>query len=395
MNLMLRKLTKNHQIDFLIRIISIGLKTLSLLIILKFDKNLLPVIFFFSTFGGFIFKLSSLSELNNYRRITNEANFINIGYLYFINCLFRTLIFLLIFNIIFFKLNLNFDLKAIFLFSITTFIINYLAAWFIINSNQVKTSLINIIGSAALLVSIIISDFLSGDLLNNICFLYFIITSVIFFLIYLLLEKKYIILRYDLNKILKFIIFKNFNIRYFSQIKRAFFGLTNYSILAVISFLISEYSVLSINIKNTLIIFIYISNLIVLYLCTSYVFPNVVLISKGNYVFKYYNHFNKIVLFLVIIFLLFLNFVRFADITLLIFSVLIYGILTFLLSIQDFYIQARSVSYGYILIFLILFFFNFTFLYYIYSNSIFIPLLLVLPKLSMYLLNYYYFRFLK
>ena len=96
--------------DFLLRVTGIGLKFFALLLIIKIDKNIVPLYFFYSTFAAFLYKLTVLSELNNYRRLTNEAHYINICIFYFFNSLHRILLFLvtIYFFTFFLKINLNF-----------------------------------------------------------------------------------------------------------------------------------------------------------------------------------------------------------------------------------------------------------------------------------------------
>ena len=96
--------------DFVLRVSGIGLKFLSLLLIIKIDKNIVPLYFFYSTFAAFLYKLTVLSELNNYRRLTNEAHYIKICFFYFFNSLHRILLFLvtIYFFTFFLKINLNF-----------------------------------------------------------------------------------------------------------------------------------------------------------------------------------------------------------------------------------------------------------------------------------------------
>jgi hypothetical protein len=374
--------------DFVLRVSGIGLKFLALLLIIKIDKNIVPLYFFYSTFAAFLYKLTVLSELNNYRRLTNEVHYINICIFYFFNCLHRILLFLvtIYFFTFFLKINLNF--VAVFCYIMSIFITTYLAACFVINSNQSDAAVVNFIGSISLFCAVVIAFLIDDNILNNI----FIISFIFNFFILLIKfkwPKDFILFnKKSLGRLKTYLIKKNYNLRFFDQLQRGFVSLSNYSIITLVAFGISKYEYISIDLKNTLIVLLFLSNIVNLYLITNHIFPYVTEITKGK--FKIMS-FKKIITFIFLVIFLYLitTFVLFKYFNLItvFYSVLIYIFLTYLISFQGFYIEARTIKLDYILYLLLALFINLLLLYINYNNFIFIPILLILPRLSLFTIN--------
>jgi len=156
----------------------------------------------------------------------------------------------------------------------------------------------------------------------------------------------------------------------------------------LVAFGISKYEYISIDLKNTLIVLLFLSNIVNLYLITNHIFPYVTEITKGK--FKIMS-FKKIITFIFLVIFLYLitTFVLFKYFNLItvFYSVLIYIFLTYLISFQGFYIEARTIKLDYILYLLLALFINLLLLYINYNNFIFIPILLILPRLSLFTIN--------
>ena len=374
--------------DFLLRALGIGLKFLSLLLIIKIDKNIVPSYFFYSTFAAFLYKLSVLSELNNYRRLTNETHYINICIFYFFNSLHRILWFLTLICFFSFFLKLELNFVAVFCYIISIFLTNYLAGCFVINSNQFDAAVVNFIGSISLFFAVVMTFFIGDNILENIFVIFFIFNFFIL-LIKFKLSKKYILIhKKSFNRLKTYLIKKNYNLRFFNQLQRGFVSLSNYLIITLIAYAISKYKYVSIDIKNVLIIFLFIANIINLYLITTKVFPHVVEITKGK--FKILD-LKKIVIFILSIIFLYLTtsfaLFKYFNLITVFYSVLIYIFFSYLISFQGFYIEARTIKLDYILYLFLALFINFLLLFINYNNFIFIPILLILPKLSLFTVN--------
>ena len=74
------------------------------------------------------------------------------------------------------------------------------------------------------------------------------------------------------------------------------------------------------------------------------------------------------------------------------YSLILFTYLSYLIAVQDFYIQARFIKLSYIIYFLIAFVLNVYLMNLFYLDFIFLPLLLILPRLSIFLINKLYFK---
>lgn len=373
--------------DFILRIIGTGFKFLSLLLLIKIEKNVVPIFFFYTTLAAFIFKASTLSELNNYKRLTNENTFIKFCTVYFFNCLYRNFFFILFIFIFDIFVELNIEFVPIFFFILTLFIINYLSACFVLNSKQLYAAIVNFIGSIALFISIILSTFLESNLINNIAIIYFIINCVILFVKFGL-PKHLVILKKSFYKINYYFLKKNFNLRIFKQLKRGFVSISGYLIVSLTAYAISEYQHIDINLKNSIIVLLYIANVINIYLLSTKIFPHILEISNGKFMMlslKKIFCFTLLVvaLYFVTIFLL----PKYSELISIFYAIIIYIFFSYLTSFQDFYIQARSIKFNYFFCFFIALIFNIYLLKVNQGNFIYMPILLILPKISLFTIN--------
>ena len=379
--------------DFILRLFATGLKFLTLLIILKVDKFTVPIFYFYSTFAAFLHKFTVLSELNNYRRLTNEINFFKINIFYFFNSLSRMLFFLIIIYIFtsFFEYKSYFI--SIALFILTTFLMNYISTIFVVNSNQLSASIVYFIGSASLFFAVIIASLIEGNFLNNICIIYFFLSCLIFVVkfgipkIMFSYDKKFI------NRFTIYFIRKNFNIRLFYQLRRGFNSVSGYLITALVAYYISSYEHLNIDLKNLLIISLYISNIILLYLLTSKVFPHVLKITKGEFKLMGLKKIIQIISLLIIMyFITIFSLPQYFEIVTIFYSISLFVFFSYLISFQDFYIQARTIKLKYFACFILFILTNFYLLDFFYGQFFFLPILLILPRFSIFLLNKLFFK---
>ena len=379
--------------DFLLRIFGTGLKFLSLLVILKFDKFVVPVFYFYSTFAAFLFKFSILSELNNYRRFTNETKFFNISRVFFFNSLVRIIFFIFL---IYLFLSIN-EYKSYFpsiaFFILGTFVINYVGACFVINSNQLKASIIYFFASVTLFISIIIAFLIEDNFLNNICTIYFFLNTILLAIKFKKKQNIFYLKKISFVRLKSYLIKKNFSLRVLHQLKRAFFSISSYILLTLVAYLISTHEHTDIDTKNMIIISLYVSNVVLLYFTTTFIFPNVLKITKGKFKFIKLSRFLIILLLTTIIYSIIISFLsdNFEIITIF-YSLILFTYLSYLISFQDFYIQARFIKLSYIIYFLIAFVLNVYLMNLFYLDFIFLPLLLILPRLSIFLINKLYFK---
>ena len=116
---------KTQSIDFITRSFNALAKVLTVFLILKINKNLLDDIYFLSVFSIFIYKICSLSEINNFRRLVRENLYKKITNIYFFVSLFRFLIFFTIFKVFILIFGFNFEFYPILLFAFVSLFLNY------------------------------------------------------------------------------------------------------------------------------------------------------------------------------------------------------------------------------------------------------------------------------
>ena len=378
---------KYQFIDLFLRNFSTLLKISCLFLIVLKNKTILDEFYFISVMSLFIYKLSTLSELKNYRRLAkNEDIYKKISFAYFFPSLLRYCfyIFLLYLAIITFDFSNN--IYTILLFSFAVFITNYLGFLFLVNSEQIFSAVYNLISGLSLFCSILISYFINQFTLINISFLYFFISIIlsIFFLFFRNGGHKFE--KFNVLKLLKYTINKNKNLIY--QTKRSFFSLSNLSVQTIIAFIITNYNLIDVDFKNYIIILIFVSNNIIIIFDIFIKFPNSVDLAKGKFKNKYEN--KTIIFSILLLFLIFLNlnYLKFnTEIVTLIFVLFLYISLSFLISLQDFFIQARTVSLKYIFTFIFMFVFCGFLVNYFYYYEYFLYGLILIPRFFIYLLN--------
>ena len=382
---------KTQSIDFITRSFNALAKVLTVFLILKINKNLLDDIYFFSVFSIFIYKICSLSEINNFRRLVRENLYKKITNIYFFVSLFRFLIFFTIFKVFILIFGFNFEFYPILLFAFVSLFLNYYGFSYVINSQQVLGASLILIGSINLLISVLITYLISESEIFYICLFYFILNFICYYFVYFFSEKKKLYSVLNFKRIFIYIIKKNK--KYLNQVKRSFFSLANLSLATMIAFYLSEYDKMDIDIKNFLVILLFFSNHFLVLLDTFIKFPNSVNIIKGSFnnIYK-----NKVYIFIILSFLAYITnlyvFEFYLEITTIIFSMIIWICFSFLISLQDFYIQARTVKFNYIISFFILLIINILVLNIFYEQFIFIPLLIILPKLTLFLINQFFFK---
>lgn len=380
-------------VDLLLRNFSTILKIFCLFLIVMKNKSILDEFYFISTFSLFIYKLSTLSELNNYRRLSRDEDiYKKISFAYFFPSLLRFFFYIFLLYLVTTVFNLSNNIYTILLFSFAVFITNYLGFVFLVNSEQIFSAIYSLISGLSLFCSILISYFIDQFTLINISLLYFFVTVIlsVFFLYYRKDAHKFE--KFNFFKLLKYTINKNKNLIY--QTKRSFFSLSNLSVQTIVAYIISNYSLIDLNFKNYIIVLIFISNNIIIIFDIFIKFPSSVDLAKG----KFKNIYEKqIIIFSIIILLLIilnLNYLKFnTEIITLILVLLLYIFLSFLISLQDFFIQARTVSLKYIFTFIFVFVIFGFLVNYFYYYEYFLYGLILIPRFFIYLFNKIFMNF--
>ena len=383
---------KTQSLDFVFRVLAIILKIASVFLIIKLDKYILAEIYLYTTLSALIFKGVTLSELNNYRRLCSGSLYKKISYIYFINCLFRLSIIFLLIIFILSAVNSPINTYALVLFCLASFLNVYLSTHYLINSNQLKASITNFSGSLILLMSIIITFFIKGESLEVIGLIYSLITISSIIILLVSSKNDMLINKKETTRLIKYIFFKNFNFLFLIQLKRSFFALSGYLILVIIAYFVSRFNELNIDLKNVIILLMYFSNIANLFFNSFFVFPHVLKMTKGTFKFKHYDIINLSIIFLILsnIILVFI-FSKYTQLITITISIFISTFLSFIISVQGFYIAARTVTIKYIFSFFLITILCVAGIFYFNNSIFFIPLILILPRLSFVILNKFYF----
>lgn len=83
---------------------------------------------------------------------------------------------------------------------------------------------------------------------------------------------------------------------------------------------------------------------------------------------------------------------QYIEIVTIFYSISLFVFFSYLISFQDFYIQARTIKLKYFACFILFILTNFYLLDFFYGQFFFLPILLILPRFSIFLLNKLFFK---